>query len=247
MAPRVIAIIPSRFSSQRLPGKPLLPMAGKPMIQHVYERAIRARLDDVIVATDDERIQAAVQGFGGRVVMTRTDHLSGTDRVAEAALGLDADFIVNIQGDEPLLDPEAINQAVTPFLTDDRLVMSTLAHRITQPAEIMDPNVVKVVCNAQGFALYFSRAPIPWARYEDHGPPGAWRHIGLYVFGKDFLALFAALPPTPLEKREGLEQLRALEHGYPIRVVPSNAGALGVDTRADYEKVRCILEQGEQS
>lgn len=246
MAPRVVAIIPSRFSSQRLPGKPLLRMAGKPMIQHVYERALRAQLDDVVIATDDDRIQTAVRDFGGRVIMTSKDHLSGTDRVAEAALGLEADIIVNIQGDEPLLDPEAINQAVKPFLTDSQLLMTTLAHRITETAEIMDPNVVKVVCDSRGFALYFSRAPIPWARHEDNGPLGTLRHIGLYVFRKDFLALFAALPPTPLEKREGLEQLRVLEHGYPILVVLSNKAALGVDTMADYEKVRCILEHGEQ-
>ncbi|MBF0421402.1 MAG: 3-deoxy-manno-octulosonate cytidylyltransferase [Magnetococcales bacterium] len=244
MKPRIIAIIPVRFASVRLPGKPLLPMAGKPMIQHVYERALSAQLDQVVVATDDRRIYDVVKSFGGHVVMTDKHHPSGTDRVAEAATQLSADVIVNLQGDEPLLNPRAIDAAVAPFLEDTSLTMSTLAHEMTDIQEIDDPNIVKVICNLQGDALYFSRSPIPYFR---HGYPGEYpvlRHIGLYVFRKDFLATLASLPPTPLEKSEGLEQLRVLEHGYRIRVIRSAHAAIGVDTEADYQKVCRLMETG---
>ncbi|MBF0414873.1 MAG: 3-deoxy-manno-octulosonate cytidylyltransferase [Magnetococcales bacterium] len=245
MTPRIVAIIPVRFASQRLPGKPLLPIAGKPMIQHVYERALLARLDDVVVATDDPRIYDTVQNFGGRVVMTDQNHPSGTDRVAEAAAGLTADVVVNIQGDEPLLDANAVNAAIAPFLDDSTLVMSTLAHEITHDEDIRDPNAVKVVCDTRGFALYFSRSPIPYFRHKNQGFAKVYRHIGLYAFRKDFLTTFAALPPTDLEKCEGLEQLRALEHGYRIRVIPTDHAAIGVDTMEDYKKVCHLLENGE--
>lgn len=245
MTPRIVAIIPVRFASQRLPGKPLLPIAGKPMIQHVYERALLARLDDVVVATDDQRIYDAVTSFAGHVVMTDKNHPSGTDRVAEAAQGLSADVIVNIQGDEPLLDTASINAAVAPFLVDNTLVMSTLAHAITDDDDFHNPNAVKVVCDAKGFALYFSRSPIPYFRHKNQGFAKVLRHIGLYVFRKDFLTTFASLPPTDLEQCEGLEQLRALEHGYRIRVVQTTHAALGVDTMEDYKKVCHLLENGE--
>ncbi|MBF0436406.1 MAG: 3-deoxy-manno-octulosonate cytidylyltransferase [Magnetococcales bacterium] len=245
MTLRIVAIIPVRFASQRLPGKPLLPIAGKPMIQHVYERALLARLDEVVVATDDQRIYDVVKKFGGHVVMTDQNHPSGTDRVAEAAAGLTADVVVNIQGDEPLLDANAVNAAITPFLEDNALVMSTLAHEITQDDDIRDPNAVKVVCDTRGFALYFSRSPIPYFRHKGQGSAKVYRHIGLYVFRHHFLTTFAALPPTDLEQCEGLEQLRALEHGYRIRVVPTDHAAIGVDTMEDYKKVCHLLENGE--
>ena len=221
MKNRIIAIIPARYHASRLPGKPLADIAGKPMIQHVYERASRARVDDVVVATDDARIVEVVRGFGGQVVMTSSDHPSGTDRVAEVARALNAEIVVNVQGDEPLLDPELINLAAAPLWADPNIVMSTLAHPLTDPADAVDPNVVKVVCNRAGFALYFSRAAIPHDRDGDNpgSPQGLLRHVGLYLYRADFLQRFSQLQPTRLERYERLEQLRALEHGYPIRVV----------------------------
>lgn len=244
MNPRIIGVIPARYAAKRLPGKPLLRLAGKPMVQHVYERAIQADLHEVIVATDDVRIYDAVRDFGGRVVMTRGDHPSGTDRVAEAVRELEVDLVVNLQGDEPLLDPDSINRAVVPLREDESVVMSTLAHRIHGLDEIMDPNVVKVVCDGYGRALYFSRAPIPYSREGDQTTRGVLRHIGLYVFRKEFLQIFSSLPPTALEKSESLEQLRALEHGYHIAVVETDTAVVGVDTAADFDKVREILEGG---
>lgn len=241
----VIGIIPARYQSTRFPGKPLADICGKPMIQHVYERARAAAvLDDVLVATDDERIYQAVEGFGGKAVMTSPEHPTGTDRLAEVAAGLTADIIVNIQGDEPLLSPESIEQAVKPLLEDETLVMSTLKLRVEDPEEALDPNVVKVVTDAAGNALYFSRAPIPYPR---EGTATYYKHIGLYVYRRDFLLKFASLPPTPLEQVEKLEQLRALENGYQIRVVETDYAAIGVDTPQDLEKVRKILAREEVS
>ncbi|WP_227657639.1 3-deoxy-manno-octulosonate cytidylyltransferase [Candidatus Magnetaquicoccus inordinatus] len=237
----IAVIIPARYASSRLPGKPLLDLAGKPMIQHVYERAMQAQVAHVVVATDDERIVSAVQAFGGQVVMTSPSHPSGTDRVAEAARSLQADIIVNVQGDEPLLDPQVINQVAAPLVADATLVMATAAHPLHEQATARDPNVVKVVCNRQGNALYFSRAPIPYDR--DPAPKTAplLRHLGLYAYRADFLQKLATLPPTPLEQRERLEQLRVLEEGYLIRVVITEQAAIGVDTPADAEQVRRLL------
>ncbi|MBF0358376.1 MAG: 3-deoxy-manno-octulosonate cytidylyltransferase [Magnetococcales bacterium] len=252
MGKNILVIIPSRYASTRLPGKPLIDLAGKPMIQHVYERASQANVSRVVVATDSELIANAVNSFGGEAIMTSPDHRSGTDRVAEAARETQADLIINVQGDEPLLDPNSINQGVAPLLADETISMGTLAHPMHNPADMDNPNVVKVVTDQQGFALYFSRSPIPFNRNRPDSstdqagvittPPGTLRHIGLYVYRADFLQKFAAMAPTPLEQLENLEQLRALEHGYKIRVVSIAQTVVGVDTPDDAEKVRAILE-----
>lgn len=241
---KIAAFIPARYSSTRLEGKPLALIAGKPMVQWVYERARAAKLPaDVSVATDDERIFRAVESFGGRVVMTSSAHRSGTDRIAEAAAGTDADIIVNVQGDEPLLEPELIDAAVKPMLDDPGLQLSTLKTRITHAEEYHNPNAVKVVTDRDGFALYFSRSPLPYAKTPfDDMPAPAYKHIGLYVYRKDFLLKFSKLKPTPLEESESLEQLRALENGYRIKVVEVSYNPVSVDTLEDLEKVRGIME-----
>ena len=209
------------------------------MIQHVYERATRASLvDAVVVATDDERIRLAVEGFGGRVWLTRADHETGSDRVAEVVAGLACDLVVNVQGDEPLVDPSAIDQAIEPLLADAALQMTTLCRRIDDPSELSSPDVVKVVRDLCGNALYFSRSPIPFARRPGGGGPLGWKHIGLYAYRRDFLLRFARLPAGALERIESLEQLRVLEHGLGIRVVETTYDSVGVDTPADLERVR---------
>jgi 3-deoxy-manno-octulosonate cytidylyltransferase (CMP-KDO synthetase) len=210
------------------------------MLQHVYERASQARyLSKLIIATDDERIHKAARSFGARVVMTRSDHLSGTDRVAEAASGEDAAVIVNIQGDEPLIDPAAIDAAALALLDDPELPMSTLMKVIENPREIEDPNVVKVVTNLAGDAVYFSRCPIPFAR---EGRGVHYKHLGLYVYQRDFLLAYSGLPVGPLERMERLEQLRAIENGYRIRAVATEYESLGVDTPEDLERVSVLFE-----
>jgi 3-deoxy-manno-octulosonate cytidylyltransferase (CMP-KDO synthetase) len=241
---RQVAVIPARYQSSRLPGKPLLEIAGRPMIEHVYERAAKARLvDAVIVATDDERVLRAVERFGGIAWMTRADHRSGTDRVAEVARALACDVVVNVQGDEPLLAPEAIDEVVSAMLADQSIPMGTLCRRITDASELADRNVVKVVLDLQGFALYFSRAPIPFPREgDDEGQAGpGMKHIGLYAYRRDFLLRLAQLPPSPLERRESLEQLRVLEHGFRIRCVETRHDSTGVDTPEGLETVRRLM------
>lgn len=211
------------------------------MIEHVYRRTCAARsIASVIVATDDERIARAVEAFGGAVRMTSPAHASGTDRLAEVAAGLDADLIVNVQGDEPLIEPEMIDEAVRPFASDPHLMMSTLRRRIDDPADVRNPNVTKVVVDRDGFALYFSRAPIPFVRDGAPAAP-AWRHVGLYVYRRDCLLRLAALPPTALERSEALEQLRALEHGIRIKAVETAFDSIGVDTPEDLERARRLL------
>jgi 3-deoxy-manno-octulosonate cytidylyltransferase (CMP-KDO synthetase) len=250
----IVAIIPARFASTRLPGKPLSDIHGRPMIEHVYERVRRSSaVSRVIVATEDERIARVVRGFGGEVLMTRSDHATGTDRVAEAAHGLDAEIIVNVQGDEPLLDPAGIGPAVQPLLDERSLEMSTLSLPLTDLGEMLSPSIVKVVTDARGNALYFSRSPIPHvrqARLDDVREAAAdaltrglaRKHVGLYAYRRSALAHLAALPPSPLEEAEGLEQLRALHHGFRIRVVPVDGEAtVAVDTPADLERVRTLL------
>jgi 3-deoxy-manno-octulosonate cytidylyltransferase (CMP-KDO synthetase) len=216
------------------------------MLQHVWERASQARyLSSVVVATDDERIRQAAESFGARVVMTRADHVSGTDRVAEAASASPAKLVVNIQGDEPMLDPAAIDAAVLGLLEDDDVPMSTLQKRIEDPAEIADPNVVKVVSDHHGNALYFSRSPIPYVREAGHvgdGGAAAFKHIGLYVYRREFLLAYPDLPVGPLEQAERLEQLRALENGFKIRVIETEYESLGVDTPADWQRVAALYE-----
>ncbi|HKI52364.1 MAG TPA: 3-deoxy-manno-octulosonate cytidylyltransferase [Geothermobacteraceae bacterium] len=245
---QVVAVIPARYASTRFPGKPLVSILGKPMIQWVYERTAQARLvDRVIVATDDSRIAATVETFGGEYCMTSADHATGTDRLAEVAGRLNAALIVNVQGDEPLIDPLMIDQAIQPLLDDAAIRMGTLAAAIRDDTEFLNPNVVKVVTNCQGFALYFSRSPIPHERDRVEQPDSgkgrvAWKHIGLYVYRRDFLLEFAGWPETQLEQLEKLEQLRALEHGVPIRVVVTEGSSIGVDTPADLARIEAQLK-----
>ena len=237
---RILGVIPARFSSSRFPGKALVSIAGKPMIQHVWERALEARyLTNVIVATDDERIGQVARGFGAMVRMTRADHLSGTDRVAEVASADPASVVVNIQGDEPLIDPAAIDAAVLALLDNPDIPMATLKRRIEDPADHGNPNVVKVVTDRSANAIYFSRSTIPYSR-------GAavtyYKHIGLYVYQRDFLLRYSDLPVGPLETAECLEQLRALENGYRIRVAETEYESLGVDTPEDLARLRQFFE-----
>lgn len=243
----VLAVIPARYASTRLPGKVLKLVAGKPVVQHVYERTCDASLvDDVVVATDDERVVEALRQFGTKVVMTRADHCSGTDRIAEVAQESTAEIIVNVQGDEVLIDPRMIDQAIEPLLDDPQLVMSTLKHRIEDEVEISDGNVVKVVTGLDGKAMYFSRAPIPVIRDEVDREARMWcyfKHIGLYVYRRTFLLSYARMEPTPLEKLEKLEQLRALENGFDIMVVETELDSTSVDSEKDLAKARKSLEQ----
>lgn len=236
-----VAIIPARYHSTRLPGKALADIAGRPMIEHVYRRAAAAKsVARVIVATDDARIAAAVAGFGGEAVLTSPAHQSGTDRLAEVAASLTCDLVVNVQGDEPLLEPEMIDAAIAPFGADPDLMMSTLRRRIDDGADLRNPNVTKVVVDREGFALYFSRAPIPHTRTGQPEPP-AWRHIGLYVYRRTCLIQLAQFPQTVLERAEALEQLRALEFGIRIKAVETSHDTIGVDTPEDLERVRRLM------
>ena len=219
------------------------------MLEHVYERVSMARyLSSVVIATDDDRIFAEARRFGAQARMTRSDHLSGTDRVAEVASAHpQAALIVNVQGDEPLIDPAAVDAAILPMLDDPDTPMGTLAKRIEDPGEITDPNVVKVVTSHAGLALYFSRAPIPHVRAGERASTVFFKHIGLYVYQRDFLLGYSALPVGPLEKAERLEQLRALENGHSIRVVETEYESLGVDTPADLERVSRLFEASMES
>ena len=236
--PGVTIIIPARYGSTRFPGKPLADLWGKPIIQHVWERAGRSRLADrVIVATDDERIAGVARAFGAEVAMTRADHPSGTDRVAEVAGALDSDIIANVQGDEPLIDPAVIDAAIAPLAEDSSIPMGTVCCPIEETAELANPNVVKIVLDRRGFALYFSRLPIPFVR-DRRADTTRYRHLGLYVYRRDFLLSLAGLAPTPLEQAERLEQLRVLEHGHRIRVVIVDPASPGVDTPEDLERLR---------
>ena len=241
-----VVVIPARYESSRLPGKPLADIAGRSMVEHVYRRAQAAScVPAVLVATDDTRIRDAVAAFGGDVRMTAQSHRSGTERVAEAARDLHCDLVVNLQADEPLVDPGAIDLAVAALVDAPQVLMSTVRCPITDPAALADPNVVKVVVDGQGFALYFSRAAIPHLPNGDpRVPPGTYKHVGLYAYRRDFLLQLAALDPTPLERAERLEQLRALEHGYRIQTVEVTKDPVGVDTPEDLERVRRIVSAG---
>jgi len=231
-----IAIIPARYQSTRLPGKPVIEIQGKTLIEHVYRRVQKAEfVERILVATDDERIARAVRGFGGEVIMTRTDHQSGTDRLAEAAQGLPSDaLIVNVQGDEPLIEPDVIDRAVAAARTGDSEIV-TLRTPLVGRSAIEDPNRVKVVVDRDGFALYFSRSPIPHSGTT-------FLHVGLYVYRVGFLKRFTQMERTPLEIAERLEQLRALEHGFRIRVVEVQSESWGIDTPADLEKFKSVLK-----
>ena len=236
---KVLCVIPARFASTRLPGKPLKDIAGKPMVVRVYERASKAaRVDEVLVATDDERIKAAVEAAGGRAMLTRADHPTGTDRLAEVAETYpEVDVIVNVQGDEPLIEPALIDKLAEQFESAPELQMATVKTRIEDEEEQKNPNNVKVVCDQQGYALYFSRSLMPYPRKE--GCP-VFKHIGIYAYRRDFLMKYAKMAPTPLEKAESLEQLRALENGYRIKVVETSSHFVGVDTAEDLAKVNEI-------
>jgi 3-deoxy-manno-octulosonate cytidylyltransferase (CMP-KDO synthetase) len=263
----IVAIIPARFGSTRLPGKPLSPINGKPMVQHVWERARLAHtVDRVLVATDDERIAEVVRGFGGEVAMTSRAHVTGTDRLAEAAAATDADIVVNVQGDEPMLDAAFIDGAVAPLQKEPGLAMSTVSLPLTDVEEMLSSAVVKVVTDARGDALYFSRSPIPFVRgtFGLLGDPQRWdglraaaaqavarglarKHVGLYAYRREALLRFAAFPPSPLEEAESLEQLRALHHGMRIRVVAMEGrSGVAVDTPQDLERVRAMMAGGGQ-
>jgi 3-deoxy-manno-octulosonate cytidylyltransferase (CMP-KDO synthetase) len=243
---KAVGVIPARYGSRRFPGKPLADLHGRPMVQWVWERVCQSRrLSRVIVATDDDRIYKTVSAFGGEAMMTREDHPSGTDRVAEVVANMDVEAVLNIQGDEPLLDGEVLDVLISAFDTEPGLDMVTLAARFRGNTREVDPNAAKVVVDREGYALYFSRWPIP---YVHHEPPGTnWKgplqHVGVYGFRKDFLMTFAALEPTPLEEIEGLEQLRALEHGYRIKVVEVDHMPLNVDTEEDLDRIRAIVKE----
>jgi len=240
--PEVIAIVPARYKSNRFEGKPLALIAGKPMIQHVVERAMAAELlSRTVVATDDSRIAECVQAFGGEVVLTRNDHVSGSDRLAEAAelLGIsEHDVVVNIQGDQPLFPVEVIEQVARPLIDDPALPMSTLIYKIIRPEEIDDPNHVKTVFDRDNYALYFSRSPIPFQRNpHEKIKPTYYKHLGFYAYRKDFLLSYVALPEGEWERFEKLEQLRALEYGYKIKVVLTEHDSIEVDTPEDLLRV----------
>lgn len=238
---KVLCIIPARYASTRLPGKPLSLIAGKPMIQRVYERACQAQLpDEVVVATDSELVKQAVDGFGGKAVMTSPDHPSGTDRLAEVALLYpDVDIIVNVQGDEPMIPPEIIDRLAAALSEDETLQMATMKV-LMQEEDYANPAAVKVVTDQNGYALYFSRSlmPYPRNRPEDYR---VFKHVGIYAYRRGFLLKYAALAPTPLERAESLEQLRALENGYKIKVLESDFQGIGVDTPEDLAAVNALF------
>jgi 3-deoxy-manno-octulosonate cytidylyltransferase (CMP-KDO synthetase) len=238
---KVYGIIPARYGSTRLPGKVLADIAGKPLIQHVYARARQSlSLDRLVVATDDDRIFDRVQGFGGEALKTSPTHASGTDRVAEAAQILqpkEADLIVNIQGDQPLFEPRMIDEVVGPFRDDPNLKMGALVYPIQTPEELANPNVVKVVFDRKGFALYFSRSPMPYV-IPSSPAPRYFKHIGPYAYRMGFLLKFTKMDQGDLERSESLEQLRVLEHGYRIRVVETKFDSQEVDTPEDLERIR---------
>jgi 3-deoxy-manno-octulosonate cytidylyltransferase (CMP-KDO synthetase) len=238
---KVAIVIPARYASKRLPGKVLLRQTGKYLVQHVYERALQARqAQQVIVATDDPRVVAAVERFGGRVSLTRRDHPSGTDRVAEVARQLDSDIVINVQGDEPLVDPQSLDMLPEMLASDSAAAMATLAVPICSAEQWRDPNCVKVVCDTQGRALYFSRSPVPYVRdgRPDFSaePPCFMQHLGIYAYRRDFLLQLATLAPHPLEQLEKLEQLRVLALGHVISVGVVRHAAVGVDTYEDYQR-----------
>jgi len=241
---QVVVVIPARYGSTRLPGKPLVSLAGKPMIQHVYERAKRAQtVHRVVVATDDARVLEAVRGFGGEAAMTRADHRTGTERVAEVAAHEAGDVFVNVQGDEPLIDPVAIDTAVGALLEEPAAQVGTVATPVRHAGDIMDPNVVKVVMDFDNNALYFSRAPIPWVRdTQSKVHVQYWKHLGLYVFQRDALLEYPTLPLGELERAEQLEQLRWMENGWKIRVAEVAHDAVSVDVPEDVARVEKLMK-----
>jgi 3-deoxy-manno-octulosonate cytidylyltransferase (CMP-KDO synthetase) len=240
---RIVAVVPARYGASRFPGKPLADLDGRPIVQWVYEAASTCPdFDEVLVATDSEEIATTVRAFGGAVELTRGDHLTGTDRVAEVAeRRQDADVVVNVQGDQPFATPEMLSALVGPYVAGESPAMTTLACPLTDPAEWRDPNVVKVVCNQQGYALYFSRSAIPYLAEDE--PIDGRHHLGLYAFTRETVLRFPSLEQTPLERTERLEQLRALEHGIPIRVCATERAVLEVNTPEDLERARALVRE----
>ncbi len=230
--------IPARMGSTRFPGKPLAMLAGQPMIAHVITQAQQAGIGPVFVATDDEQIAGVARAAGVQAIMTDPNHPNGSNRLAEAVREIDCDIVVNVQGDEPLIDPDAIRAVTAPFREDAFLPMATLAHPLRQPDDLHDPNVVKVVCNAKGRAIYFSRAPIPYPR---NSTPDALQHVGLYAYRKEFLLIYPTLCSCETEEVEQLEQLRVLHHGYDIAVTVGDYHCIGVDTPADLARAETLL------
>ena len=237
---KVIGVIPARFSSIRFTGKVLADLGGKPIVQHVWENAKNSKLlDDLIIAADNEKVVEAAKDFGAKVIYTSPDQPSGTDRLIEVVNPIDVEVIVNIQGDEPMVRPEMIDELARTILEDKDVYMATLAKRIEDENEIKNPNVVKLIKDKNGFALYFSRAVIPYPRFRN--TPQYFKHLGLYAYTKDFLFEFANLPKSHLEETEGLEQLRVLESGYKIKVVETKFDTIGIDTPEDLEKARIAM------
>lgn len=237
----VIGVIPARYGSTRLQAKALAMIHGKPMIQHVYERCLKANLlDEVLAATDDKRIYDTVMGFGGNAVMTSKSHKSGTDRIGEAVKNIKCDIVVNIQGDEPMIDPVNINMAVAPLLKDKSINVSTICYKIKDTKDISDPNIVKVIKDKKNFALYFSRSVIPFNR--DNGKIDYYKHMGLYVYRREYLLKLIKLKSSKLENAEKLEQLRILENGEKIKVIEVKTDSQSVDTQKDLKKVRKLIK-----
>ncbi|MBI4436384.1 MAG: 3-deoxy-manno-octulosonate cytidylyltransferase [Candidatus Omnitrophica bacterium] len=238
---KIVAVIPARYQSTRFEGKPLADIHGRPMIYYVYRSAKRATgIQDVFVATDDERIREAVVKFGGKVVMTSPEHKTGTDRIAEAVSNLDVDIVINVQGDEPLVHPEMLEQAMRPLLENPKILVTTLISPIENPADFIDTTVVKTAADCEGNVLFFSRSPIPYPKTRQFYI--AYKQVGLYAFRKKFLLEFAAMPPTPLELIEGVELLRAVENGINVRVVETRHKTISVDTLSDLFEVRKVVE-----
>lgn len=252
---RVVAVIPARWQSTRFKGKVLADINGKPMIQHVWERAKRAHsIDEVIIAVDKDKVQKVVEAFGGKAVMTSPEQPSGTDRIAEVMTAVEADVVINVQADEPLVHPLMIDELAQVFEYEREAQMATLIKRIHCKEDIMNPNVVKAVVDRKGYALYFSRSPIPYVRSKGTASLAYpetmediseryFKHIGMYAYTKEFLFAFTNLPKSTLESEECLEQLRALEHGYKIKTIETRYETVGVDTAADLEKVKAILKE----
>ncbi|WP_293959172.1 3-deoxy-manno-octulosonate cytidylyltransferase [uncultured Fusobacterium sp.] len=234
---KFLGVIPSRYASTRLEGKPLKDICGHTMVEWVYKRALKSKLDGVVVATDDERIVDEVKSFGGNVILTRKDHINGTSRIAEVCeTYTDYDVIVNIQGDEPLIEPDMINSIIDSFIEDNTIPMSTLKYKLTDMAEIENPNAVKVVTDKNDFAIYFSRSVIPYPR--NLNMVNYYKHVGIYGYKRDFVMEYAKMASTPLELSESLEQLRVLENGYKIKVLETPYKIIGVDTQEELERVR---------
>jgi len=239
---KFLGVIPSRYASTRLEGKPLKDICGHTMIEWVYKRTKLSNLDEVVVATDDERIYKEVERFGGKAILTSKEHENGTSRIAEVCTKYeDYDVIVNVQGDEPLIEPEMINSIINSFKEDDTISMSTLKYRIDTMEEIENPNYVKVITDKKGYALYFSRSVIPYPRKLDI--QNYYKHVGIYGYKRDFVVEYAKMEPTPLELSESLEQLRALENGYRIKVMETPYKIIGVDTQEELEKVREYIKE----